>query len=239
MVEQNPKAVFALASDRPWNRDLATRLEHRTKHHFTLIDQREELSLTRLGDIKPQTIFFPHWSSRIPREIHENFECIMFHMTDLPYGRGGSPLQNLIARGHRETVMTAFRCVEEMDAGPVYLKMPFGLDGPAREIYQRANELIEEMIVRIIRDKPEPVEQAGEVVEFCRRRPEDGDLASLQALEKVYDYIRMLDADGYPSAFLETEGFRLEFLSATANQDELTAEVRITLRQDDQSMEKS
>jgi len=35
----------------------------------------------------------------ILKEIFENYEIILFHMTDLPYGRGGSPLQNLIVRG--------------------------------------------------------------------------------------------------------------------------------------------
>ena len=43
-------------------------------------------------------------------------------MTDLPYGRGGSPLQNLIINGHKETMMSALRCVQELDAGPIYLK---------------------------------------------------------------------------------------------------------------------
>ncbi len=30
------------------------------------------------------------------------FECVCFHMTDVPYGRGGSPLQNLIIREPQE-----------------------------------------------------------------------------------------------------------------------------------------
>jgi len=37
-------------------------------------------------------------------------------MTDVPYGRGGSPLQNLIVRGHTETKLTALRCVRDLDA---------------------------------------------------------------------------------------------------------------------------
>ena len=40
-------------------------------------------------------------------------------MTDLPYGRGGSPLQNLIVRGHKETKISAIKVVKELDAGPV------------------------------------------------------------------------------------------------------------------------
>ena len=42
-------------------------------------------------------------------------------MTDLPYGRGGSPSKSII-RGLKTTKITAFKCVAEIDAGPVYLK---------------------------------------------------------------------------------------------------------------------
>ena len=62
-------------------------------------------------------------------------------MTDVPYGRGGSPLQNLILAGHTETKLTALRMVNEMDGGPVYVKMPLKLEGAAQEIYIKAGEL--------------------------------------------------------------------------------------------------
>ena len=42
-------------------------------------------------------------------------------MTDLPFGRGGSPLQNLIVRGYKETMLSAIKCVGEVDAGPIYI----------------------------------------------------------------------------------------------------------------------
>ena len=51
----------------------------------------------------------------IPTEIFTSFECIVFHMTDLPYGRGGSPLQNLIVRGHKKTKVSALKVVKEVD----------------------------------------------------------------------------------------------------------------------------
>lgn len=97
------------------------RLEQQTGHSFELIDTPDQLDPTRLNASGVSTLFFPHWSYKIPAPIYEAFECIIFHMTDLPYGRGGSPLQNLIVRGHQDTVITALRCVEAFDAGPVYL----------------------------------------------------------------------------------------------------------------------
>jgi methionyl-tRNA formyltransferase len=79
-------------------------------------------------------------------------------------------------------------------------------------------------------ERPIPVEQTGESTEFKRRLPKDGDMASLVELEKIYDFIRMLDADGYPSAFIENDHFRFEFSDATFNADDIVAEVKITMR---------
>jgi methionyl-tRNA formyltransferase len=148
-------------------------------------------------------------------------------MTDVPFGRGGSPLQNLIVRGHDETVLSAIRCVSEVDAGPVYLKRPLDLSGTAEEILRRASSLMYEMIVQIVDEEPVPEAQRGEVTEFARRRPEDGNLELAPSLDAVYDWIRMLDGNGYPPAFLESGQLRLEFRGAERGPDSVTAKVTI------------
>jgi methionyl-tRNA formyltransferase len=187
-----------------------------------------ELNFSTLADFAPRFIFFPHWSWKIPAEIYEGFECVIFHMTDLPYGRGGSPLQNLIVRGYKDTKLSAIRCVRALDAGPIYMKRLLSLSGTAEEILLRAAKITEEMIMCINLEQPVPVEQNGVPTEFRRRLPKDGDLARLTELEKIYDFIRMLDADGYPSAFIENSYFRFEFSSATLNAENIIAEVKIT-----------
>ncbi len=148
-------------------------------------------------------------------------------MTDLPFGRGGSPLQNLIARGIYKTQITAFRCEEGLDTGPVYCKRPLSLLGTAEEIYMRAADIIEDMIKWIIAHQPQPVPQQGIGCYFPRRKREEGNVAELDSLEKLYDYIRMLDAEGYPRAFLETRHFRLEFERGSLKQDHIKADVII------------
>ena len=160
--------------------------------------------MENLETIGAKTIFFPHWSYIIPAEIYDNYECVIFHMTDLPFGRGGSPLQNLIVRGIYETQISALRCVKELDAGPIYMKRPLSLYGTAQEIYMRANQIIEDMIVSILLEQPQPQAQQGEIVIFKRRKQSESNIKSLETLEKVHNYIRMLDAEGYPKAFLET-----------------------------------
>ncbi|HBH17499.1 MAG TPA: methionyl-tRNA formyltransferase [Cyanobacteria bacterium UBA9579] len=191
------------------------------------ISSKQELNLDDLQMLKPEIIFFPHWSWIIPEEIHARFKCIIFHMTDLPYGRGGSPLQNLVVLGHKETMLSALLCVSELDAGPIYLKRRLSLQGTAEEILTRASDLMEEMIVEILQNKIEPIAQEGEPFIFKRRRPEDGNIVRLDRVDKIYDYIRMLDGVGYPPAFIETEHFRVEFNDAKLTNDAVFANVKI------------
>ncbi len=222
---------YVLASSRPGYEKITKRLSSETGEKFVYFTTNEELTSQALSEIKPTYVFIPHWSYIIPEEVYTTFECVMFHMTDLPFGRGGSPLQNLIARGIYETQITAFRCEKGLDTGPIYGKRPLSLYGTAEEIYMRAANVIEEMIKWIIVNNPEPVPQQGEGCYFPRRKREESSIDELQSLEKLFDYIRMLDAEGYPRAFLETDHFRFEFERASMKQGHIKADVIISRKE--------
>lgn len=221
--------IYAVASSKRWNKKLITQLHQKTGKQFHLLANPCDFNVKKIIKLSPKYIFFPHWSYAIPPEVFENFDCVIFHMTDLPFGRGGSPLQNLIERGIYETQISALRCTAEIDAGPIYLKRPFSLQGAAEDIYLRASDIIREMIIEIIQTNPQPIEQTGEPIYFKRRKPEQGNLANLQTLQEAFDLIRMLDAEGYPHAFINAGKFRLEFSRAGRQTDYLVADVKITL----------
>jgi len=224
---------YVVASSHVWRLSLTKNLSNRTGLKFISITRKEDLTPQALETMTPRYIFFPHWSYIISPDVFENYECIIFHMTDVPFGRGGSPLQNLISRGIYATKISALRCVKELDAGPVYLKRPLSLYGSAEEIYLRASEIIEDMICQIIKEQPGPVKQTGEITCFPRRKPEQSNIAELTSLNQVFDHIRMLDADGYPRAFFETEHFRFEFERAIIKKGQVIADVKITERKNE------
>lgn len=228
-------AVCVLVSEKPWHKAMVDRLSARTGLNFVCISSPGELTVDTLAAIQPRFVFFPHWSHVIEPAIHDRFECVIFHMTDLPFGRGGSPLQNLIARGIYETRLSAIRCEAEMDAGAVYLKKPLSLYGSAEEIFIRSAEVVEDMIVEIIESNPLPMPQQGDVTVFKRRKPRDGGLAAANSLSQAFDLIRMLDAEGYPNAFATVGPFKLEFSRAARKTDHLIADVRITLIENPES----
>lgn len=216
---------YVIACCRPWCKEVVEDLDQQIEGEFYFIDEKTDLTLERLEHIDPQYVFFLHWSYIIPDEIYKRFECVIFHMTDVPYGRGGSPLQNLIARGHTTTKLTALRCVKELDAGPVYTQRDLSLSGSAQDIYLRAGKLSVEIIQWMIEEKPTPIPQIGEPVVFTRRIPEQSRLPESNDPVDIYDFIRMLDADGYPHAFIEYGDFRLEFRGAERDGGAVVAEV--------------
>lgn len=218
------KAVIANSNDILSNK-LKCSLNSSSFYH---INDKENLSLNILESISPDYIFFPHWSYIIPKKIFEKYNCVLFHMTDLPFGRGGSPLQNLIHRKIYETKISAIKVVKEIDAGPIYLKRNFSLYGNAEEIYLRAGDLIIQMIKEIIDTKAKPLEQNGIPVFFERRTPEMSNIEKIESIEELFDHIRMLDADKYPKAFLENKSFIFEFTRASLKSNNtIIADVKI------------
>lgn len=204
-------------------------LQKREVEEWLWIQEKEAFTREKLEKLQPEMILIPHWSYIIPEDIFNNFSCVVFHMTDLPYGRGGSPLQNLIVRKHDVTKVSAIRVAEGIDTGDVYLKKPLSLLGTAEEIFIRSARVILSMITEIIDKGLQPKPQEGEVVTFKRRKKAEGNIAGLSETEEVYDYIRMLDAEGYPPAFLETEYFKFEFSRASLKAgDTIIADVKIT-----------
>jgi methionyl-tRNA formyltransferase len=196
--------------------------------NFYHINKKKEFTLEVIEKIQPDFLFFPHWSYIIPQSVFEKYNCIVFHMTDLPFGRGGSPLQNLISRGIYQTKITAIKVVKELDAGPIYLKRDLSLYGNAEEIYLRSGNLIIEMINFILNNDLSSQPQSGEPVLFKRRTPEMSVVKDIKSIEAMHDFIRMLDATGYPKAFIENDFFKFEISRASIKSDNIIlADVRI------------
>ncbi|HLX85534.1 MAG TPA: hypothetical protein VKR59_16650 [Terriglobales bacterium] len=223
-----PSKHYLVAGCKSWHRRVFTDVLSKLAGEWHYVGEREQLTLDKIRKCRPRYVFFLHWSWKVPQKIVDEVECVCFHMTDVPYGRGGSPLQNLIIRGHRNTKLTALKMSQEFDAGPVYLKKDLSLEGGAEEIYLRACSLSADMIKQIVRDEMQPLPQTGEPVTFTRRKPEESQITKLDSLEHLHDFIRMLDAEGYPRAFISHAGYRFEFARSALYDGRIVADVHIT-----------
>jgi methionyl-tRNA formyltransferase len=226
---------YLVATTKPWNIAQYEKFVAGAQGEWHLVEHQHALTLALIEHLKPRYVFFPHWSWKVPAEIFNAAECVLFHMTDLPFGRGGSPLQNLIVRGETVTKVSAVRMMNEIDAGAIYMKRPLSLDGSAEDIFRRLSVVVFEMICEIVATNPTPVPQTGSPTSFKRRTSDQSELPDAATTRELYDHIRMLDADSYPRAFLDFGRWRMEFSRAALSEDGVTANVSIRTRSEGES----
>ena len=117
-----------IASNRPF--------PNRKVLHPILLEQR-------ILEYKPEYIFFPFWSWKVPKEVTDKYKCIGFHTGEI---NGGSPIQNLIRLGVENTVIRVFRLNDEIDGGEIIDRLPISLLGSLEEIILRQSNLINDYI---------------------------------------------------------------------------------------------
>jgi methionyl-tRNA formyltransferase len=58
----------------------------------------------------------------------------------------------------------------------------------------------------------------------------DNEIPSVDSLKKIYDEIRMRDAEEYPKAYIDYGVFRIEFSRASLKKGHVETDARIFLR---------
>jgi methionyl-tRNA formyltransferase len=136
---------------------------------------------------------------------------LVVHASDLPKGRGFSPLTWQIIEGAARIPVCLIEAADAVDAGPVIYK---------EWITYRGDELIDElraalgfkhleMCSRFLREPfpPAGMPQKGEPHSYPRRRPADSRLHVERSLSSQFDLLRTVDNDKYP-AWFEFRGCR-------------------------------
>lgn len=87
--------------------------------------------LRKLADISPDLCITAAYGNYLPRAFLSipQFGTINIHPSMLPKYRGASPVQRALERGDNEIGITILKTVQKMDAGPVFLQIPYPLDG--------------------------------------------------------------------------------------------------------------
>lgn len=175
----------------------------------------------------PQTIYFPFWSWKVPKEITDRINCIGFHAAPLPKGKGGSPIQNMICLGYKKTELCMFRMNTKFDGGDIIKRTDVSLRGSLTEIVERMRWVITNMINNKDSYNAKPSDNFKEVPDSFERIT-GNHLPEWDELSKVYDEIRMRDEENHPKAFIYHGRHVIEFTNAKIKEGEIKANVRIT-----------
>tara|TARA_Y100000389_G_C17433180_1_gene503957 strand:- start:327 stop:989 length:663 start_codon:yes stop_codon:yes gene_type:complete len=201
---------FILISKLRWGKNNYKALNKKT-YFFSKINKN------KINKINPKIIFFLHWSKKIPEEIFKNFLCIQFHASDLPKFRGGSPIQNQIIDGIKNTKISAFKVTKNIDSGDICMKKKLSLEGNVNDIFVRLESTAINMINKIIAMKNIRFKkQIGKTTYIKRRSPSDSNMLKFKPskLHDIYNFIRMVDSKEYPNAFISLNKFKITFNKA-------------------------
>ena len=219
--------ALILSKDNCWTRKLVRDLE---RHHHK-ISYSSSLCEKSLKNLKPDWIFFFHWSDIVPEVIYQNYRCAVIHTGNLPQGRGGSPLQNQILEEVTSTKVNVIEMGKKIDGGGVYCSAPISLQGSITDIWLVIADVACNLIKYCMDVDPHPTPQTGECQTYKRIKNNIIDFGNRKQLTCIYNQIRMVDDPSYPNPYFDIGGFRLEFSRAELKNDQILADVTITQKQ--------
>lgn len=141
--------------------------------------------------------------------LSRNQHNLVVHESDLPKGRGFAPISWQIIEGKRSIPICLLEATAEADAGDIWLRDSFELDGS--ELCDEWRELqgkkTVEMCLRFVKEYENltPSKQEGEPSYYVRRKPEDSRLDPEMTISELFDQLRVADNERYP-AFFEIAG---------------------------------
>lgn len=128
---------------------------------------------------------------------------LVIHESDLPEGRGWSPLAWQVLEDKREIVITLFEATDKVDDGPIWGKRSIRLEGHelADEISAISFEAKTDLIVKAVRF-------GADDGKYRRRTPEDSRLDPHKTIAEQFDLLRICEPR-FP-AFFDHRGHRYE-----------------------------
>lgn len=174
-------------------------------HYIRVINDHNEL---KKGDI---AIFLSCEEVVPPKYLKLNEHNLVVHESDLPKGKGWSPLTWQILEGKNKIPITLFEAEAEVDSGEIYFQDTIELEGHELlpEIKHKQGKKTEELILRFVEGYPEVngEEQAGEETFYEKRTPEDSELDIDKSIKEQFELLRVVDNERYP-AFFYKEGVK-------------------------------
>jgi len=195
---------------RDWALNLYKMLPHAFPEYnfkITFNTGRDGIDEDEIKTFQPDIILLYGWSWIVPPHLIEQYDCICLHPSPLPQYRGGSPLQNQIINGEKNSAVTIFKMSDEVDEGDIIRQTPMSLSGNIEDIFSRMTTLGFSATCDFLKNgyNLKPQDHSLATV-FKRRKPTDSEITLDEIQNQTREYlcnkIRMLTPP-YPNAFIK------------------------------------
>jgi len=179
------------------------------RHHLAALGKAELCFYLSYGRIVP------------PEQLGRFAHNLVVHESDLPAGKGWSPLSWQVLAARNEIAVTLFEAAAKVDSGPIYGQARMTLDGTelverlrdqqSRVTFQLCQDFIDRYPASLTQARP----QSGADSFYPRRKPADSRLDPAGSIQEQFPLLRIVDNARYP-AFFERNGrrYRIEIHEA-------------------------
>lgn len=130
---------------------------------------------------------------------------VIVHPSNLPIGRGFSPLAWQILEGKNIVPVTLFEATECVDEGDIYLSDVIRLNGTELndEIKEKQGIVTIDLCLKYVKlfGTHVPIKQKGEATYFMKRGPLDSQLDPNKTIAEQFNLLRIVDNKRYPAFF--------------------------------------
>ena len=121
---------------------------------FTPVEFFSEINKKEIEELHPDLIIVMGYGLKLPQYILQLpiLGCINIHVSLLPRWRGAAPIEHAILNGDKETGVTIFKLVQEMDAGPILTKEVITIEQKMskKELTEKLNKIGTKLLVSIL-----------------------------------------------------------------------------------------
>lgn len=165
----------------------------------------EVILINKHDDVIKGNILFLLSCEKIFNKLNLNDYNLVVHESNLPEGKGWSPLTWQVLDGKNRIPITIFEAVEKVDSGRIYLQSFIELTG--KELLPEIRNLQGEKTIDLILKFLENLEhikgkgQEGNSTYYRKRNPKDSELDINKSIKNQFNLLRVCDNERYPAFF--------------------------------------
>ena len=184
-----------------WIKKLKTKLE-RANYDVNWVHEAKNIKNGELCFI------LSYYKILTKNELDKNKFNLVVHESDLPKGRGWSPITWQIIENKNELICSLFEAKpDKVDSGMIYLteKINFKGNELVNEIRRKQGQTTIKLCKNFIFDYPRILKknkiQSGSPTYYKRRFPKDSELDIKKSIEENFNLLRVVDNKKYPAYF--------------------------------------
>lgn len=158
----------------------------------------------RSGDL----CFYLSFSKIVSAETLKMFtNNLVVHSSDLPQGKGFSPMTWQVLEGRKQIKTVLFEAVTDVDNGDIYLTEDMTFDGNelVNDLRRVQAAITKQLVMRFVHNYPKILKsgrkQFGEESVYPKRSPKDSEMDPEKSISEQFNLLRVVDNEAYPAFF--------------------------------------